>query len=118
MGVDKKLTETQVFHKLEKRRLLEGKTSDVELKTYSSRNISILLMKLRQVANIKDKDIRYSAYFSLLVVINLLDILDSSTTSRFLPIIRGINKKYLIYLLRCLIIINNSLISYFKAIDI
>lgn len=87
------LTETQVFDKLESNRLDEaiGSVTDAELKTYSSRNLSIIFSKLRSVANIKDKDLRTAAVCSLLAAVNSLACIDPRQASRFLPIIRGIN---------------------------
>ena len=88
------LTECQVFDKLESKSLLEhmneDKASDAEMKTYSSRNMSIIFMKLRQVANIQDKDVRQAAVCSLLAAVNSLAVIDPRTASRFLPLIRSI----------------------------
>lgn len=87
------LTETQVFDKLENKNMNEaiGGVSDAELKTYSSRNLSIIFSKLRLVANIKDKDLRTTAVCSLLAAVNSLAGIDPRQAQRFLPIIRGIN---------------------------
>lgn len=84
------MTETQVFDRLETKALLETKASDAELKTYASRNLAIIFTKLRQVQNIKDKDMRCAATCSLLAAVNSLAVIDSRTAQRFLPIIRGI----------------------------
>lgn len=87
------LTETQVFDKLETKALLEARErpTDAEVKTYSSRNLAILFLKIRQVAQIKDKDLRCSAVCSLLAAVNSLATIDPRTATRFLPLIRGIN---------------------------
>ena len=84
------LTENQVFDKLESKRLLEANVSDAELKTYASRNLAIIFLKLRQVQQIKDKDLRCSATCSLLAAINSLAVIDARMAQRFLPIVRGI----------------------------
>jgi len=83
------LTETQVFDKLDTK--LNEAVSDAELKTYSSRNLSVIFSKIRMVANIKDKDLRTTAVCSLLAAVNSLACIDIRQASRFLPIIRGIN---------------------------
>ena len=85
------LTETQVFDKIESKALLENKASDAELKTYSSRNLSIIFNQLRKVNNIKDKDLKCAAACSLLAAVNSLAVIDARQAQRFLPIIRGIN---------------------------
>lgn len=87
------LTESQVFDKLESKKLYEvaGKVSDAELRTYSSRNLAIIFTQLRKVQNIKDKDLRCAACCSLLAAVNSLATIDPRQASRFLPIIRGIN---------------------------
>ena len=88
------LNETQVFDKLEKNSLMEAsvadKVSDAELRNYSSRNLAILFSKIRQVANIKDKDLRCTAVCSILAAVNALASIDPRQANRFLPMIRGI----------------------------
>lgn len=84
------LSENQVFDKLESKALLESKVTDAELKTYSSRNLSIIFTQLRKVQNIKDKDLRCAACCSLLAAVNSLAVIDPRQAQRFLPIIRGI----------------------------
>ena len=88
------LSETQVFDKLERKSMSEAsvsdKVSDAELRTFSSRNLAIIFSKLRQVQNIKDKDLRCAATCSLLAAVNSLGSIDPRQASRFLPIIRGI----------------------------
>ena len=92
------LTETQVFDKLESKSALneagKGNINDAtnaELRTYSSRNLSIIFSKLRLVTNIKDKDLRTAACCSLLAAVNSLAVIDPRQASRFLSLIRGIN---------------------------
>lgn len=83
------LTETQIFDKLEAHSLLES--IETERNSYVQRAATVIFMKLRQVASIKDKDQRCLATCSLLGAINSLAVIDPRTASRFLAIIRGIN---------------------------
>ena len=89
------LNETQVFDKLEKKSILEAsvsdKVSDAELRTYSSRNMAVIFSRIRQVANIKDNDLRCAAVCSILAAVNALASIDPRQAGRFLPMIRGIN---------------------------
>lgn len=83
------LTETQVFDKLDAHSLLEA--VDAEKNSYANRCMSVIFLKLRQVATIKDKDLRCSAVCSLLAAVNALAAVDIKTANRFIPLIRGIN---------------------------
>lgn len=83
------LTETQVFDKLDAHTLLEA--TDAEKNSYASRCMSVIFLKLRQAATIKDKDLRCTAVCSLLAAVNALAAVDLKTANRFIPLIRGIN---------------------------
>lgn len=86
------LTENQVFDKLETKKLLEANDfgSDAERKSFASRNLAIIFMKIRQVANIQDKEVKCAAICSLLAAVNSLAAIDTRSASRFLPLIRGL----------------------------
>lgn len=87
------LTECQVFDKLEKKAILEAKgdkPSEAEIRSYVSRNLAILFLKIRQTANIKDKDVRCASTCAMLAAVNSLASMDARSAARFLPLIRGI----------------------------
>ena len=83
------LTETQVFDKLDSTSLMEA--TDAQKNSYASRCMSIIFLKLRQVQNMKDPELRCSAVCSLFAAVNSLAAIDMKIASRFLPLIRGIN---------------------------
>lgn len=83
------LTETQVFDKLDSHVLLES--TDAQKTSYAQRCMSVIFLKLRSVAQIKDKDLRQAATCSLLAATNALAAVDIKVANRFLPLIRGIN---------------------------
>ena len=84
------LTECQVFDKLETKALYEDKRNDAQLRSYVSRNLAILFLKVRQIAAIKDKDLRATGTCALLAAVNSLAQLDAASAARFLSLIRGI----------------------------
>lgn len=86
------LTECEVFDKLETKALHEVNGPNIgEMRTFVSRNLAILFIKVRQVANMKDKDARCAATCALLASVNSLATIDVRSASRFLPMIRAID---------------------------
>ena len=83
------LTETQVWDKLDSRRLLES--TDAEQRSYANRAVTVVFMQLQKVRQIKDNDLRIAAAASLLAAINSLAGLDVSIANRFLSLVRGIS---------------------------
>ena len=82
------LTETQIFDKLDQHSLVESLSSDAN--SFVQRSITIIFMKIRQVAALKDKDQRMLGTCSLLAAVNALGAVDPKSANRFLPLIRGI----------------------------
>lgn len=83
------LTETQVWDKLDSRRLVES--TDAQKGSYANRAVTVIFMQLQRVRQIKDKDLRTAAAASLLAGINSLAALDVSIANRFLSLVRAIN---------------------------
>ena len=83
------LTETQVWDKLDSRRLVES--TDVEQKSYANRAVTVVFMQLQRIKQIKDKDLRAVGATSLLAAINSLASLDTTVANRFLSLVRGIS---------------------------
>ena len=83
------LTETQVWDKLDSRRLVES--TDAEQRSYANRAVTVVFMQLQKIRQIKDNDLRIAAAASLLAAINSLAGLDVSIANRFLSLVRGIS---------------------------
>lgn len=83
------LTETQLFDKIDSHALLES--TDAMKNSFVQRSITVLFMKLRQAAALKDKDQRVLATCALMGAINALGAVDARAAARFLALVRGIN---------------------------
>ena len=84
------MTETQVFDELESNMLLEANDRTAELNGYANRMVSILFLKLRQIATIKDKDQKTAATCSLAAAVSSLANVNVNYAKRFLPLLRSI----------------------------
>jgi hypothetical protein len=85
------LSETEVFDELEKNSLLEADTHrSAELNGYANRMVSILFLKLRQIATMKDKDQKTAASCALASAVSSLATVNVGYAKRFLPLLRSI----------------------------
>lgn len=84
------LNETEVFDELENHALLEANNTNAEANGYANRMVSILFLKLRQIATIKDKDQKVIATCSLAAAVNSLANINIGYAKRFLPLLRSI----------------------------
>ena len=82
------LTETEVFDELDTT-LLESAATDN--RTYAARAASIMFLRARQVASIKDHDTKLTAAISLIAAINSLATIDMTYARRLLPLARSIS---------------------------
>jgi hypothetical protein len=82
------LTETEVFDELESNALLED-VSETQKNSYANRVMSILFLKIRQIANLQDKNQKLIASCSLIAAVNSLADLNINYAKRFLPMLRG-----------------------------
>ena len=86
------LSETEVFDELEHNSLLEAVDGrSPELNGYANRMVSILFLKLRQIATMKDKDQKTAASCSLAAAVSSLANINVGYAKRFLPLLRSIN---------------------------
>lgn len=83
------LTETEVFDELDSNALLED-VSESQKMSYANRVMSILFLKIRQVAGIQDKNQKLIASCSLIAAVNSLADLNINYAKRFLPMLRGL----------------------------
>lgn len=83
------LTETEVFDELETNSLLEAEDK-TQINGYANRMVSILFLKLRQIATIKDNDQKVAASCSLAAAVNSLATLNIGYAKRFLPLLRSL----------------------------
>lgn len=83
------LTETQVWDKLDGRRLVES--TDAQKMSYANRAVTVVFMQLQKIRQIKDPELRAVGAASLLAAINSLAELDVSIANRFLSLVRGIS---------------------------
>ena len=83
------LNETEVFDELEDHNLHEA-NDDRELLGYANRMVSIMFLKLRQIATIKDASQKISAACALAAAVNSLATINVTYAKRFLPLLRGI----------------------------
>ena len=83
------LNETEVFDELDSNQLYEA-TGDSERNSYASRVVSILFLRIRQVATMKDKEQKIAASCALLASINSLAAINVSYARRFLPLVRNL----------------------------
>ena len=84
------LTETEVFDELASNHLYEANTES-QINSYASRVVSILFLKIRQVAVLKDREQKIVAACSLLSAVNGLAQMNITYATRFLPLIRSMN---------------------------
>ena len=85
------ISETEVFDELETHSLLEAADNRAaDLNGYANRMVSILFLKLRQVATMKDKDQKTAASCSLAAAVSSLATVNVGYAKRFLPLLRSI----------------------------
>ena len=81
----------EVFDILEgKSNLNEANNSSIGDRTYASRVMSILFLRMREVVNIKDRELRLTAACSLIAGVNSLYTIDPGYGRRLLPLLRSI----------------------------
>ena len=83
------IDEISVFNELQGNKLYEA-TSESEKISFANRMASILFLRIRQAAQIKDKDTKVQAACSLCAAVNSLAEINMNYAKRFLPLIRGL----------------------------
>lgn len=84
------MTIDEVFNVLEGNQLNEVNSSSMGDRTYASRVMSILFLRMREVVNIKNKELRLAAACSLIAGVNSLYAIDPGYGRRLLPLLRSI----------------------------
>lgn len=85
------MNETEVFDELETHALLEASDNrQADLNGYANRMVSILFLKLRQIATIQDKDQKAAASCSLAAAVSSLATVNVTYAKRFLPLLRSL----------------------------
>ena len=84
------LTIDDVFNKLEEDNLFESAGIGVDSKSYASRMMAIMFLRVRELMMIKDKDLRTVGACSLIAANNSLFAVEPAYARRILPILRSL----------------------------
>lgn len=84
------LTTDEVFNKLEEDNLWEAQTTESDRRSFASRTMAIMFLRIREVAAIPDKNARLAAVSGLIAANTALFAIDSSYARRILPLLRSI----------------------------
>lgn len=84
------LSTDDVFNKLEEDNLWEAQTTESDRRSFASRTMAIMFLRIREVANMKDKDARLAAVCGLIAANTALFPIDPSFARRILPLLRSV----------------------------